>query len=138
MAAISWKTGVSGNWSLATNWSSSTVPGGGDDVTIDAAGSYTVNVDGNDFAGTLLFDAPTARINISAGDRLTAVATLTGGSIDGPGTFRTDGVSQITPGASLTLGGGVLWFLDPGSTVNLSAAVNVGDASGPTASITND
>src|SRR6266568_6421251 len=121
MAAISWKSGISGNWSQASNWSSNTVPGSGDDVTIDAAGTYTVNVNSAFTADTLVFDAPTATINIPSGDslRVFAGATITGGTIDGPGGFTTFGVSQLTSGPPLTLGGGVRWFLEPGSTVNL-------------------
>jgi hypothetical protein len=33
MATIFWNTGVSGNWSQASNWSSGTVPNGGDTMT---------------------------------------------------------------------------------------------------------
>jgi hypothetical protein len=45
MAVVRW-AGSSGNWSLATNWSGGIVPSVVDDVTIDASGSYTVNVNG--------------------------------------------------------------------------------------------
>jgi hypothetical protein len=50
MAAISWITGISGNWSQASDWSGGRVPGGGGDVTINAAGTYTITVDGSDSA----------------------------------------------------------------------------------------
>jgi hypothetical protein len=32
MAAVSWKRPVSGNWTVAADWSSARVPGNGDDV----------------------------------------------------------------------------------------------------------
>ena len=50
MAAISWKSGtVSGDWTTAADWSTATVPGSGDDVTIAAGtGAYTVTIDSAD------------------------------------------------------------------------------------------
>lgn len=42
MAAIRWKSGVSGNFSDASNWSTATVPGSSDDALINASGTYTV------------------------------------------------------------------------------------------------
>jgi hypothetical protein len=70
MAVISWKTGVSGNWSQPSNWSSNTVPGIGDDVTIDAVSCYTVTADGfpnssNNFANPTI-NAPTATLSIAS------------------------------------------------------------------------
>ncbi len=59
MAAIFWNPG-SGNWSVASNWSSNTVPNGNDDVTINAAGTYTVTVNGGEEANSLTFSAPNA------------------------------------------------------------------------------
>src|SRR5262245_6764791 len=109
MAAIKWGSGISGNWSQATNWNSGTGPTGSDDVTIDAAGSYTVNVDSNFNANSLVFDAPSATVNITSARVLNLFhgATITGGTIDGPGTFTIRDVSMITAGPPLTLGGGL-------------------------------
>ena len=138
MAAIKWGSGVSGNWSLGTNWSSGTVPSGIDDVTVDAAGSYTINVNGGFNVNSLVFDASGATINIPSGDSLNALhgATITGGTIDGPGHLFTSDVSMITSGTPLTIGGGLTWEALSGS-VSLDAAVNVGDAAGATATIEN-
>ena len=44
MTAISWASGVSGNWNTALDWTGGAVPGAGDDVTIDASGIYTVTI----------------------------------------------------------------------------------------------
>jgi fibronectin-binding autotransporter adhesin len=136
MAAIKWGSGTSGNWSLGSNWSGGIVPTGADDVTIDAAGSYTINVNGGFNVNSLVFNASTATINIATGDSLNAVhgATITGGTIDGPGHLFTSDVSVITSGTPLTLGGGLIWEALSGS-VSFNAAVNVGDAAGPTATI---
>src|SRR5207237_3488778 len=98
MVAIRWASGISGLWTQATNWSTGTVPTGNDDVTIDAAGSYTVNVDQPNSAAarSLVFNAPAATIDILASRVLIIVngATITGGMIDRPRTTRTGGFSQ--------------------------------------------
>jgi hypothetical protein len=44
MAAVSWKSAVSGNWTVAADWSTGKVPVAGDDATIGVAGSYTVSL----------------------------------------------------------------------------------------------
>jgi hypothetical protein len=143
MAAIFWNSGVSGNWSAASNWSSDTVPNGGDDVTVNATGTYTVTVDGSDAANSLTFNAPNAIINFAASnDSLEArAATITGGTIDGPGKLFVGGeVWTITAGTPLTLGGGVtlqVLSVGPGSVVNDAGAINIGDAAGLTATILN-
>jgi hypothetical protein len=46
-------------------------------------------------------------------------------------------VTLIPPGASLTLGGGLTWFVSNGGSASLSAAVNIGDLAGPKATIVN-
>jgi collagen type I/II/III/V/XI/XXIV/XXVII alpha len=46
MTTISWKTGTSGGWSDASNWSPASVPGAGDDALIAAVGGYQVTVVG--------------------------------------------------------------------------------------------
>jgi hypothetical protein len=47
MAAISWKTPVSGDWNVAADWSTGAVPISADDVLISAPGSYTVTISTN-------------------------------------------------------------------------------------------
>lgn len=43
MTAIHWKSGISGFFDNASNWSTGTVPGSWDDALIDASGTYTVD-----------------------------------------------------------------------------------------------
>lgn len=44
MAVINWKNPVSGDWEVAADWSTGTLPASGDDVTISAPGPYIVTV----------------------------------------------------------------------------------------------
>ena len=56
MTAISWKSPVGGDWNVAANWSTDTVPTFSDDVTISALGSvtgYTVTISSDDQAHSL-------------------------------------------------------------------------------------
>ena len=139
MAAINWKTGISGNWSLANNWSSNTVPTGLDNVTIDASGIYTVNVDSNFVVNSFIYNATSTTIDIQASRFLTVShgATITGGNIDGPGTLRVFDVSVINAGPALTLGGDLTFLIAGGSSLSVASPINVGDAAGPAATISN-
>jgi FG-GAP-like repeat len=86
MVAVSWKSPVNGNWNVAANWSTNAVPALTDDVTISAAGSYTVTISSNgvivhpfggllaaiqlggpDEAESLNFNAPQATLQENAG-----------------------------------------------------------------------
>jgi hypothetical protein len=126
MAAISWKTNISGNWSQASNWSNDTVPGIGDDVTIDAVGSYAVTADGfpngsNNFVKSLTINAPMDTLAIASLRSLEVegMMSVTSGTIDGMGELFTGGPVNIS-GQPLTLGGGLVW--DTRSAQNLTKA----------------
>ncbi len=140
MSSISWLAGSSGNWSQASNWSTDTVPESGDNVTINAIGTYTVTVDGFDPVNILVFDAPAATIAVASSYLLeVSGATIAGGKIDGPGRLWTGGVTSVT-GQPLTIGGGLVWTNNASNssnagTVNDSVAINVGDAAGLAATI---
>jgi hypothetical protein len=141
MAAVFWTSG-SGNWSVASNWSSNTVPTSTDDVTINATGTYTVTVDGTDLVNSLIFNAPDAIISIEASHKLDAEsATITGGRIDGPGTLYDypNGVWTIVAGTPLTLGGGLNWDVYSGTdVVNDAGIIDIGDTAGLNATIQNN
>jgi len=46
-AAISWDLGADGSWQTAANWNPSTVPGSGDDITIDTGDTVTYTPGGD-------------------------------------------------------------------------------------------
>jgi fibronectin-binding autotransporter adhesin len=88
MAAINWENPVNGDWEVAADWSTGTLPGSGDDVTISAPGPYIVTV-GTSItisgfplhlivfpeANSLTFNAPEAALQENTG-KLTVAGDL--------------------------------------------------------------
>ncbi len=109
MAVVSWKSGVSGDWATAANWSNGTVPGSGDDVTIGASGTYTVTINGPQAARSLSLKAAGATVVDSSTLSMNGALTLTAG------TFQLNSGGVIS-GATLSATGGV--FLWNGGTLN--------------------
>ena len=67
MTGISWKNSASGDWNVAGNWSTNTVPTSGDGVAISASGPYTVTISSADQANSLTFNASQAALLENAG-----------------------------------------------------------------------
>ena len=74
MAAVSWKSAVSANWTIAADWSTGAIPGAADDVTIGVGGSYTVllttpvtvhSITVSDVNATLAIDDPSKTETVS-------------------------------------------------------------------------
>ena len=121
MGSISWKNGIGGDWSIASDWSSGTVPTGSDDVTINATGAYIITVSTAEGAhtldlaaagATLLVGAPLdvggaaaltrGVVSIAAGQTLTLSGATSfgingnyGPSVEGPGTLLTSGAVSL-------------------------------------------
>jgi len=109
MAPISWKSGSNGNWNAASDWSSGTVPGAGDDVTIGASGTYTVTISDTEAAHSLTIDDAGATVNDTG--TLTITSTLTVSA----GTFELSSGGTIS-GGTLSASGGTFAF--DGGTLN--------------------
>jgi hypothetical protein len=61
MTAVNWKNPVNGDWNVAIDWSTGSLPTSGDDVTISAPGPYIVTVGAGIRIGILNFQSfPTA------------------------------------------------------------------------------
>ncbi len=76
MAAVSWKSAVSANWTVAADWSTGAVPAAADDATIGVAGAYTVamttavtvhSITLSDLGATLAIAAPGVTETVTAG-----------------------------------------------------------------------
>jgi FG-GAP-like repeat len=113
MTAVSWKNPVNGDWDVATNWSTDTLPTAADDVTISAPGPYIVTVGAGIRTGVLHFQSfPTANSLTFDAEEATLeenVGTLTvaGGLTVGSGFVSLNEANTI---GSVTLTGGVLAF----------------------------
>ncbi len=127
MTEITWKAGLSGNWSKAARWSPTGVPGAGDDVTITAAGSYTVTINTDEAAQSLLIDAAGATVADDAAFTLGSTLSIAAGtfSLDRNGMIDGGVISVSDSGGSdghLVFAGGALEDTTFQGTVDLSAA----------------
>jgi hypothetical protein len=108
MTAISWVPSVTGDWATKADWSTDSIPGSADDVTINASGTYIVTVLQAEFAHSLTLNATGATLSVTnalaVGTSLDAAAgTLSlgsGGSLNG-GTV-------VAGGAAFAFAGGIL------------------------------
>ena len=165
MSAVSWKSGVSGDWSQAADWSTGLVPGAGDDVTISIAGTYVVTVSTTEAAHsvTLGYSGATLQIGakLSVGTSFSATAgkvaigafqTLAlagptgfglvnnyGPTVAGPGALTTAGtttlVTQTYSYPDLYLSGGVTWTNT--GAVNAGGQIDIGVTTSDTAALVN-
>jgi fibronectin-binding autotransporter adhesin len=88
MASISWLNSVSGNWNTAANWSTGTVPGAGDDVTINVSSAATITHNSGTSVVSTLYTGSLATLAVTGGS-LTAsgYATLYGPVTQSAGSF---------------------------------------------------
>jgi hypothetical protein len=132
LTAITWKSGVNGDWSDAADWSTGTVPGAGDDVTIAASGKFTVTIDSAEavhsltFGGAVTEDA-TSTLSIASGDTLTLTGSSSfAGAIGGAGTLALTGTAAMTiagavsESAALSLAAGTSLTIGAGDSLSLS------------------
>ena len=124
MAAISWKNPVNGDWNVAGNWSTNTVPTLADAVTISVAGPYIVTISSADVANLLTFNGSQAALLENAGS-LTMGGALTVDS----GLVSLNEANTI---GSVAVSGGVLAFGAGGAlgtgTVSMSGGELLGTA----------
>src|SRR5579863_2982953 len=81
MASISWVSGNSGAWTVASNWSSATVPGAGDDAFIGASGTYVVTVPSETVNSITLSD-PSATLSSGGALTVDAALAISAGTLD--------------------------------------------------------
>ena len=123
MAAISWIATTSGNWSTASNWSSGTVPGPGDDVTINTSSSLTITYSSGTSSIHSLY-CNTGTLAITGGSlSVLGNATIYSALSQTAGTFNLDGghssisgVVTQSSGAILNVGSGYLTLSGTGNS----------------------
>ena len=114
---IDWKSAVSGDWSLGSNWVGGVAPGAGDNAVVNVGGTYTVTISTAISADSLTLSDSQALVTETAGGSLTLTGalTLTAGTFQastGPttvgalsqsgGTLSGTGTITVTGGASFT------------------------------------
>ena len=100
-----WKNPVSGDWDVASNWSTDTVPTSGEGVNILAPGAYIVTISSPVQAAELFFDSPQAQLVENSGS-LTLIGTLSVVS----GFVSLNEANTLDFNLAASVGGGVLAF----------------------------
>jgi hypothetical protein len=91
LSTVNWTNPTSGSWDVASNWSTDTVPGPGDDVVIDYTGaSPTVTIGSNvESVNSITADDPLVisggGLTIAANSTISGGLTMTGGSLTANG-----------------------------------------------------
>jgi hypothetical protein len=141
-ATVTWKDPVNGNWSDGTKWSSGLPPAAGDDVVIDADGSYTVTLNTLALFGSLTLgrvDGASAQTldvtvngtllpNNASVVRNRGILLLSGGMLSGAASLTVDGTlswtrGTITGSGALTVNG-TLTIAVPGGCCGISATLD--------------
>jgi hypothetical protein len=134
LSAVTW-TGGGGNnnWDTAANWSTDSVPGSGDDVTIDIAANVVHSDNVTDSINSLTSTEPLTisggTLSIAAASTIDSTLSITGGTLTGTGDLSVSGLVTLTSGtlsgsSALNANGGML--INPtGGNFNLDGrAVN--------------
>ena len=122
LSAVSW-TGGGGdnNWDTAANWSTDSVPGSGDDVTISIAANVVHSDNDDDSINSLTSAEPLTlsggTLSIASTSTINSTLSLTGGTLTGAGDVTVSGLVTVTSGTlsgsgELNADGGML--LNPG------------------------
>ncbi len=122
MSAVTW-TGGGGdnNWDTAANWSTDSVPGSADNVTINTAANVVHSNNVTDSINSLTSTEPLTisggTLSIAAASTIDNTLSLTGGTLNGTGGVSVSGLVTLTSGtlsggSALNANGGML--LNPG------------------------
>jgi uncharacterized repeat protein (TIGR01451 family) len=147
---VHWINAAGGNWNTGTNWSTGLVPSAADNVAIDAAGTYTVNLDVNPSFNSLIVGGGatgTQTLDLGAGHTTNfpnastvatnGVLTFSNGTLTGAGGLTVNGTMNwsgdstintsvnVASGATLTMSGSGTRQIDGGS-LNNSGTINWG------------
>jgi hypothetical protein len=120
LSAVSW-TGDGGdnNWDTPANWSTDSVPGAGDDVTIDVEANVVHSNDVTDSINSLTSTEPLTisggTLSIAATSTIDNTLSLTGGTLTGTGNLSVSGLVTLTTG---TLSGGSELNANGGMLIN--------------------
>ena len=109
LSPVDWTSPISGSWDVASNWSTDTVPGPGDDVVIDYTGaSPTVTISSNvESVNSITASDPLVisggGLTVAANSTITGGLAMTGGSLTVSGSDTT-----LTASGPITASSGTL------------------------------
>ena len=138
LSAISWTGGAGdNNWDTPGNWSTRSVPGSGDDVTINIAANVAHSSNAADSINSLNSTEPLTisggTLSIAAASTINSTLSITGGMLAGAGDVSVSGLVTLTAGklagaSALNANGGLLinsagnsaggYFFIDGRTIN--------------------
>ncbi|HLX99048.1 MAG TPA: FG-GAP-like repeat-containing protein [Roseiarcus sp.] len=122
MTAINWKTPSNGDWNVAANWSTNTVPTSADAVAISASAPYIVTISSADIANSLIFGASQAALVENAGSlTIGGALTVNSGFVS---------LNQANTIGSVALTGGVLAVGNSGALGGGTIAMSGGELLG--------
>ena len=147
LSAVTW-TGEAGdnNWDTPANWSTDSVPGSGDDVTIDIAANVVHSDNVTDSINSLTSTEPLTisggTLSIASASTIGGALTISGGTLTGAGDVSVSGLVTLTTGtlsgsSTLNANGGMLIDPDELATFNLDGRT-VNNAAGQTATWTGE
>ena len=118
LSAVIWTgSGGDNNWDTAANWNTDSVPGSGDDVTInitaDVVHSENVTDSINSLTSTEPLTISGGTLSIAAASTINSTLSLTGGTLTGTGDLTVSGLVTLTAGtlsgsSALDANGGIL------------------------------
>ncbi len=118
LTAINWSSSTSGSWDVASNWSTDTVPGSGDDVTIDKPG-VTVTISSNaKSVHSITADDPLVisggGLAVAANSTISDGLAMTGGALSASGS----GITMTVTGPTMISGASL--YAENAATLSLS------------------
>ena len=124
LSAVSW-TGAGGdnNWDTPSNWSTDSVPGSADDVTINVAADVVHSSNVTDSIHSLTSTQPLTisggTLSITSASTIGGALTISGGTLTGTGDLTVGGLVTLTAG---TLSGSSVLDANGGMLINPSAS----------------
>ena len=122
LSAVTWTGGAGdNNWDTAANWSTDSVPGPGDDVTINIAANVVHSNDVTDSINSLTSTEPLTisggTLSIAAASTINSTLSITGGTLTGAGDVSVSGLVTLTAG---TLSGASALNANGGMAITLN------------------
>ena len=108
LSAVTWTGGAGdNNWDTAANWSTDSVPGSGDDVTINIAANVVHSDNVTDSINSLTSTEPLTisggTLSIASASTIGSTFTITGGTLTGTGDVSVSGLVTLTARHALRL-----------------------------------